>query len=75
MRHTGNSWHAETGATLRELMERMGHSSTKAALTYIHSRDGRQRLLAEAMSERVAGALRKGSKLEGEDGLSLASGT
>ncbi len=55
LRHTGNTWHAESGATVRE---RMGHSSTKAALIYIHSRDGRQRLLAEAMSERLAEALR-----------------
>ena len=31
LRHTGNAFTAATGATLRELMDRMGHSSTRAA--------------------------------------------
>jgi hypothetical protein len=31
LRHTGNHLTAEAGATLRELMERMGHSTTRAA--------------------------------------------
>jgi integrase len=29
LRHTGNNLTAEAGASLRELMERMGHSSTR----------------------------------------------
>jgi integrase len=33
LRHTGNNMAAEQGASLRELMERMGHSSTRAART------------------------------------------
>jgi hypothetical protein len=33
---------ATAGATLRELMDRMGHSTTKAALTYLHGSDARQ---------------------------------
>jgi integrase len=36
LRHTGNTWAAGSGANLRELMERMGHSSTRAALVYLH---------------------------------------
>jgi integrase len=32
LRHTGNTMAAAQGASLRELMERMGHSSTRAAL-------------------------------------------
>ena len=35
LRHTGNTLAAETGATLRELMDRMGHSSTRAAMIYL----------------------------------------
>ncbi|HEY5358960.1 MAG TPA: site-specific integrase [Streptosporangiaceae bacterium] len=36
LRHTGNNLTAESGAPLRELMDRMGHSSTRAALIYLH---------------------------------------
>ena len=44
---------AEAGANLRELMERMGHASSRAALIYLHSTDDRQRALAEAIAERA----------------------
>jgi integrase len=43
LRHTGNMLAAGTGAGLREMMERMGHSTTRAALTYLHPSDERQR--------------------------------
>ena len=36
LRHAGNTFTANAGANLRELMERMGHSSTRAALIYLH---------------------------------------
>jgi integrase len=36
LRHTGNHIAAATGASLRELMGRMGHSTTRAALIYQH---------------------------------------
>ena len=39
LRHTGNTLTATAGANLRELMTRMGHSSTRAALIYLHSTD------------------------------------
>jgi integrase len=39
LRHTGNSLTADAGANLRELMERMGHSRTRAALIYLVSRE------------------------------------
>jgi hypothetical protein len=61
LRHAGNHLVAEAGATLRELMERMGHSSSRAALIYLHSTDARQRTLAEAVEQR---AIRE---LSGED--------
>jgi integrase len=35
LRHTGNQLTAEAGANLRELMARMGHDSTRAALIYL----------------------------------------
>ena len=49
---------ADAGANLRELMERMGHSSTRAAVIYLHSSDDRQRMLADAVGEAVRAALR-----------------
>jgi integrase len=39
LRHTGNTLtSSDEGANLRELMDRMGHSSTRAALIYLNSR-------------------------------------
>ena len=32
LRHTGNQLSADAGANLRELMERMGHDSMRAAI-------------------------------------------
>jgi len=51
LRHTGNHLAAATGATLRELMGRMGHSSTRAALVYLHGSDARQRAIADRLSK------------------------
>ncbi len=53
LRHAGNHLVAEAGANLRELMERMGHSSSRAALIYLHSTQDRQRALAEAVAART----------------------
>ena len=75
LRHTGNTWAAESGATLRELMDRMGHASTRAALIYIHSRDDRHKTVAQAMSQFVADGLRNDSQTADEDELPEASGT
>jgi integrase len=53
LRHAGNNLVAEAGANLRELMERMGHASSRAALIYLHSSPDRQRALADAIGERT----------------------
>ena len=42
LRHAGNTYTANAGANLRELMERMGHSTSRAAMIYLHSTDPRQ---------------------------------
>jgi integrase len=62
LRHTGNAFAAGTGANLRELMERMGHSSARAAMIYLHSSDERQRKIADALSDLAQAELRKPSK-------------
>ena len=42
LRHTGNTLAASAGATLRELMDRVGHDSERAAMVYLHGSDERQ---------------------------------
>jgi integrase len=37
LRHTGNTIAASSGASLKDLMQRMGHDSARAALIYQHS--------------------------------------
>jgi integrase len=55
-RHTGNTWAAGSGADLRELMERMGHSSTRAALIYLHANWGASRAIAAGIDRQLSGA-------------------
>jgi integrase len=58
LRHTGNTLTADAGANLRELMERMGHSTTKSALVYLHSTSARQQAIADAVSKRAEADIR-----------------
>lgn len=51
LRHTGATMAAATGATLRELMDRLGHSSPSAALRYQHATAERDKAIAQALSE------------------------
>lgn len=43
LRHTGGTLTAQTGATLKEIMSRIGHSSTRAAMLYQRASDIRSR--------------------------------
>nr|WP_281492841.1 tyrosine-type recombinase/integrase [Micromonospora sp. MH33] len=54
LRHTGQTLAAQTGATLADLMKRLGHSSMAAARRYLHAVDGRDREIARALSELAA---------------------
>ncbi len=51
LRHTGAVLAAATGATLAELMARLGHSTAGAALRYQHAAQDRDRAIAEALSK------------------------
>ena len=53
LRHTGNRLAAEAGATMRELVRRMGHSTVRAALRYQHSTDRQDQEIAAEMSRRA----------------------
>jgi len=50
LRHTGATLAAATGATLADLMGRLGHSTPAAAMRYQHAAADRDRAIAEALS-------------------------
>ena len=55
LRHTGNHLAAQTpGATLRDLMVRMGHGTMRAALVYQHASRDADRHIADSLGERLA---------------------
>jgi integrase len=56
LRHTGNGLAAQAGASTRELMTRMGHSSMRAALIYQHAGRERDREIAASMNANLAKA-------------------
>jgi hypothetical protein len=45
-----------TGASTKELMVRMGHSSTRAALGHQHATEERERLIASKLSDMITSA-------------------
>lgn len=53
LRHTGAVLAAQTGASLAELMGRLGHSTPGAALIYQHAAAGRDAQIAAALSRLV----------------------
>lgn len=61
LRHTGNTMAAAQGASLRELMERMGHSSPRAALIYLHATRERDEAIAAGMGKVLKDARSKGT--------------
>ncbi|MDH2425612.1 tyrosine-type recombinase/integrase [Sphaerisporangium sp. TRM90804] len=61
LRHTGNTLAANAGASIRELMDRMGHSSTRAAMVYQHGSHERQREVASKLDALARDQLTKAS--------------
>jgi integrase len=57
LRHTGAVLAAATGATLAELMARLGHSTVSAALLYQHAAADRDKVIAAALSELAGGTV------------------
>lgn len=53
LRHTGAVLAAQTGATLAELMARLGHSTPQAAMRYQHAAADRDSAIAAALSQLV----------------------
>lgn len=55
LRHTGATLAAQTGATLAELMARLGHSTPAAALRYQHAAADRDQEIARKLSAMATG--------------------
>lgn len=51
LRHTGATLAAATGASTKELMARLGHSSSAAAIRYQHASTSRDLVIASRLSE------------------------
>jgi integrase len=56
LRHNGGTLAAQAGATLPELMQRLGHSTVVAALRYQHAATGRDAEIARRLSALAAGS-------------------
>ena len=56
LRHVAQVYAAEAGATLPELMARLGHATPAAAMVYLHARADRDQALTDALSAAMATA-------------------
>ncbi len=54
LRHTGSTLAAQSGASLPELMNRLGHDSVSAAQGYLHATTDHGREVADALGEAIA---------------------
>ena len=74
MQHAGVQGAADAGAGLRELMDRMGHGSTRAALIYLHATSQRQRTIADAVGAMARAALQasQDGSASGQPGTDVA---
>jgi integrase len=70
LRHTAATLAVAAGASTRELMVRMGHSSSAAALRYQHVMAGRDAAIAAALDELIRAA-----SARSEDSAAAGSGT
>jgi integrase len=76
LRHTGNTLAGLAGgATLRELMDRMGHDSQRAAMVYLHGSDERQQQIADTLSKLTREELKRGSNRPNGQATGKRSGT
>lgn len=79
LRHTGNDLAVQAGASTKELMARMGHSTMRAALIYQHASRERDRAIADKISRNVTKARRadgkRAAKISGQQDEGHAEGT
>ena len=65
LRHAGNHFAAVSGASMRELMGRMGHVSVNAAMVYQHRTASRDRAIADSLDAMVAALKAEDSGVRG----------
>jgi integrase len=56
LRHTGQTFAASVGTSPRGLMARMGHSSMRASMIYLHAIPGEDQQIAERLEQQISGA-------------------
>jgi integrase len=66
LRHTGNHFAAASGASLKDLMARMGHDSERAAVIYQHEARGADLVITSAIDAHIETA--KASQSPSSDG-------
>lgn len=59
LRHTGGTLAATTGATTKELMARLGHSSPRAAMRYQHATRDRDKKIATGLGKEFTKARKR----------------
>lgn len=64
LRHTGATLAAKAGATTKELMQRMGHSSMRAAMIYQHANEEDDLLLAARMDAMAFGGAKQAQRMK-----------
>lgn len=64
LRHTGNTLAAQTGASTKDLMARMGHDSPQAAMIYQHATSEADRAIADALNKKVKADRKEAKKAE-----------
>ena len=76
LRHTAGTLAARTGATTKELMVRLGHSSPNASLVYQHASADRDQKIAEGLTKlfRKAEGKKKREKDDGPDSRGRSRG-
>jgi integrase len=67
LRHTGGTLSAATGATLKELMARLGHADVRAAMIYQHASRDRDRAIAKGLGGFIRDARAVSRKAEDEE--------
>lgn len=71
LRHTGNTFAAQSGASLRDLMDRMGHDSVRAAMIYQHGTSEAGKAIADAINNKIQATedRDKDERDDGDEGL------
>src|SRR5215469_8743663 len=74
LRHTGNTFAAAGGTSIKDLMARMGHDSERAALIYQHQARGADRIITASIDAHVEAERGSGDDDDGTAGALVPVG-